>query len=300
MKRADDAGVATVVGAILVLALLGLTILVVNSVYVPQQGATLEVGARERAEDALVVTASQEGSATTPFLAQLPLSSERPSPSLLPGIVLDPARADGRASFNASSTRVAIALNISGAPVYALGNATSGAPLGALTLRVGGAYLDPARYDLAGGMVLLARGGNSSVVAPPGLHVARGGSAASPVTEVAWRVPVLAGGLQEVSGKGAAQARLVPGPVAQSGGGDLVQNVTIRVETDALGAWTAALRDLVGANGVVAASPSGPADNGTVVATILPPAGTPSGASAVRVELSLVRYEVSLATRSAG
>lgn len=291
--RRDDAAVSNVVGAILVFAVVGLAVLSINALYVPKQGATLEVAARETAEDALVTSAALQSSSTTPFLSQIPLSPSAGAPSLLPGIILDPVRPDGLATLNASATRIAISYDVGGTRYYALGNATSGAPVGALTLRIGGAYLDSATYQASAGAVLLMRGNQSAMVAPPALHVARGGSAASPITEFSWRVPVLAGGLQQVAGKGAAQARFVPGPLAQAGGGQLVGSVTVVVTTDAVEAWNTTLRELVGANGVVTVGA------GNVTATILPPAGTPAGARAVSLDLSLVRFEVALTSRSA-
>lgn len=314
--RRDDAGVSSVVGALIVLAVLGASLVYVNAYHVPKKGASLEVAARDEMEAALQRLAGDLASpGAGPLVADVPLRGEAPPPPLLSGVVLSPARGHGRLSFDTEGPRITLS-HVTAAPaggvapgdptraplpdgrarVYNLGNAASGAPVGALTLTTPSAYLEGANYSLEGGAVVAKRGGGSMLLSPPPLHVARGGTPTNPTTTVSWRVPLLAGAGVEVGGGERAQVSLLPGPVSLSGGGQLVHGVTVRVETDALAAWKSALEDLVGPHGVVTTHATGP-DRGVVTADILPPAGTPAGARAVELRLQAVRYEVGLAER---
>lgn len=311
----DDGGAATMIGAILVLAVLGMSIVYVNAYHVPRQGAAREVAAREEAEASLVALASAlQGADVAPLVDDLPLQGPRPSPPLLSGVVLSPAIAQGRLQFEPGWTNVSVSSVIDapagGVPagdpmrvdvgggrmrVYALGSASGGAPLGTILLTSGGAYLETATYQLAGGAVIVDRADGSALVSPPGLQV----GAASSETTVAWRVPVLAGAAAETAGAGVAQLSLAPGPLARFGGGQLVHSVEVKVQTNALAAWKTALEQVVGARGTVSVVESAP-DAGTVTATILPPTGTPSGTPAVRLTLEGVRYELDIGSRTAG
>ena len=97
---------------------------------------------------------------------------------------------------------------------------------------------------------------------------------ANPPPALTWRVPILAGGAQEASGGAAASILLTPGALADRGT-TLVYNVTIVIQTSTVDAWTTALRAIIGTSGNVSSVASGPADNGTVTATILPPSAPP-------------------------
>lgn len=316
--RSDEA-VSTVVGALVVLAVLGVSLVYVNAFHVPEQGAAMEVAARDDAEAELRGLAADLSSpASGPLLADVPLRGEPADPPLLGGIVLSPVRAAGRLAFEPAQANLTLS-HVTVAPaegvpagdpmraalpgglvrVWSLGNATQGVSLGALRLDAGAAYLEPATYSLEGGAVVVKRAGGSALAAPPSLRVSAGGTPGFPTTVVSWRVPLLAGAPAEVSGGERAQVGLSPGPAASSGGGQLVQNVTILVQTDALAAWRAALEDLVGGRGTVTSVATGP-DRGTVTATILPPPGTPVGRAAVELDLHAVRYAVQVAERGGG
>jgi hypothetical protein len=88
-----------------------------------------------------------------------------------------------------------------------------------------------------------------------------------------------------VSG-GIVNAALVPGPEAALGGGQDVDEVRIRVDTTRMAAWQSTLAALVGTRGTVTAV--GADDIGTVTVTI----------PQAKLDLFLVRYEVSLAERA--
>lgn len=316
---ADERAVSSVVGAIVVLAVLGSALVYVNAYHVPQKGAALEVLAREEAETALQSLALDLSSPVDgPFATDLPLRGPAPEPPLLSGIVLTPVRASGRLAFEPEGTTLRLS-HVTAAPaadvpagdpvrealpgglmlVHDIGSATGGRALGALTLAAGAAYLESATYSLEGGAVLVRRDDGSALVAPPALQVGRGGTATVPTTTFSWRVPLLAGAAAEVGGGDLAQVSLAPGPEAAAGGGQLVHEIRIVVETDALTAWRSALEELVGSHGTVSATQTGP-DAGTVTATLLPPSGTPAGTPRVELRLHAVRYEVGLAERGAG
>lgn len=309
MRRDDDA-VATVIGALIVLALLGLAIVYVNAIHVPRQGLALEVQAREEAEVQLAALAAAAADGDDASIV-LPLVAERPLPPLLSGIILSPARQEGRLVYEPARANVTIS-HVTSAPasgvlagdptrvplggglvrVYDLGNATAGAPLGSLQASVGGAYAEGATYLLEGGAVLVKRASGSALVAAPALTVDPGADASR--TRVDWTVPLLTGAPQDLSGARRAQVALSPGPLASAGGGDAVQSVTIVVESTAAAAWRDALAQLVGARGNVTMSAVD--DVGRVTATIGGAGATPS----VELRLGASWQQVSFAGRSAG
>lgn len=313
--RRDSDAAAAVIGSLIVLAILGLAVVYVNSSYVPRQGERLEGQAAEESEAALRGLASGMAGAPSPLRQEIPLRPERATPPLLAGIILSPVRAEGTFSFDPSRTNVTISL-VTDAPaggvpandptraaladgsmrVYLFGNATRGAPVGAVGVTVGGGYLAEAELRLEAGAVLARRDSGSTLASPPSLQVAQLGSGGQATTRATWRIPVLAGAQTELGGAGSVDANLVPGPVASAGGMAGARNATISIETDSLAAWRAALEQAVGSRGVVTATATG-ADRGIVTATILPPPGTPAGAKAVEVSLSLVRYEASFSAR---
>lgn len=318
MKRQDD-GVASVIGAILVLAVMGIALLYVNAVHVPAQGQAAEVAGRERAEAALLSLASAAGGEqATNLVRDLPLKPPRTDPPLLSGVVLTPVRAEGRLGFDPEATRITLS-HVTVAPaggvpaddpvrkaegggrmrVYDMGNATQGQPVGALRLSFGGQYLESATYRFEAGGIMVQRATGSALVAPPPLQVTRAGTASLPVTAVEWRLPVLRGTPGEVSGAETAQVGLAPGVTSRLGGGQHVFEVTVRVETETLTAWKVALEQVVGGSGVVSATATGP-DRGVVTATILPPPGTLAGTPAVSLDLAAIRYAVDVTGRSGG
>lgn len=310
--RGDEA-VSAVIGAIVLLGIVGMALLYTNAYRVPEQGRSLEVALRESAETGLSgLTSRLDGVSTATQTADLPLKIARASP-LLAGIVLSPARADGRSALEPSGTNLSLSIvtdaAAGGVPandpmrvdlgngkvlVYVLGNATSGVALGRLNHTVGGAYLAPDTLAMEGGALLSLRSGGASVLLEsPSLSVLRQGNA----TRVAWRIPLLAGSPTQVVGGASARWAFAPGPVAESGGGDLAYGTTLTIRTDALAAWSAGLTSLVGAQGnVTTALRAG--DAGTVTAIVLPPAGTPAATKAVQIAYGSVRYDASVATRS--
>lgn len=311
----DSEAASAVVGAILVLAILGLAIVYVNASYVPRQGERLEAQAADEAEAALRGLASDLSGAPAPLRRDLALRPERATPPLLAGIILSPVRAEGGFSFDPTRTNVTVSLDTDapagGVPagdptrealpdgrmrVYLLGNATRGAPVGALGITTGGGYLAPAEMRVEAGAVVARRDSGSTLASPPALHVTAAASGGQPVTRVAWRIPVLAGAQAELGGAASVDASLLPGPASSAGGSAGAWRATITVETDSLAAWRAALEQAVGAHGTVAATATGP-DRGIVSATVLPPSGTPTGTKAVEVSLSLVRYEATFSAR---
>lgn len=314
MRRADDAGVATVIGAVMILAILGIALVYVNAYHVPRQGRALEVAAAERAELSFTtLAATLSASDGAPLAHDVPLRAGRPTPPLLAGIVLTPVRAEGTLSLERGpniTLSATVPAPAEGVPVadpmrenlsngrmrvYLLGNATAGHPVGSLRAATGGAYDSGMAHRLEAGAVLSERQGTSESVAPPGLSIERGAGRHA----VAWRLPLLSGSRAEVSGAGAAQAVFVPGPQASLGGGTAVFDVRVRIETDAVTAWQAAMESVIGAKGIVNVTRT-TGDAGVVEAVILPPAGTAASTRAVELSLWTVRYQVSLADRAGG
>lgn len=311
----DSDAAAAIVGSLIVLAILGLSVVYVNASYVPRQGERLEAQAAEEAEAALRGLASGMAGAPTPLRQDVALRPARATPPLLAGVILSPVRAEGGFAFDPSRTNVTISIETdapaAGVPagdptrvalpgggmrVYLLGNATKGAPVGAVGVTAGGGYLDPVEMRLEAGAVLARREGGSTLASPPALHVAKVASGDQSLTRATWRVPVLAGPHVELAGAASVDASLLPGPLSSAGGAAGARRATISVETDSLAAWRAALEQAVGAHGTVGATASGP-DRGVVTATLLPPAGTPAGTKAVEVSLSLVRYDAAFSGR---
>lgn len=305
-----DDGVTAVIGAIVVLALAGTAILYVNAFYVPRQGAAIETESLEDTQAALLALASTLSQGTAaPLVHDVPLRANAGDPPLLTGIVLSPARAEGALSLNLTSPRVSVSVVLdapsSGIPAadptrtdlgdarmrhYLLGNATAGLALGSLETSVGGTYAARAEYRLEAGALLSTREGRSIAIAPPALDVDRVGAG----TTVSWRIPILGGAAERADGAGVAQILLRPGPESASGAA-YAYNMTIRVETSNLAAWTAALQQAIGAHGFVNATQVDVADNGTVEALIVAPAGSPVDAKLVEARLFAVRFETDVA-----
>jgi hypothetical protein len=316
MRPIRDDGVSSVVGAIVVLAILSSAIIYVNAFHVPREGASLEVAARERAEASLVETASDLAQGR-PMLADLVLRPAASPPALLGGIILDPVRAEGRAAFAPAETNVTISVVMdapaAGVPaddptrvaisgglmrVYLWGNATAGAPVGSLHLAVGGAYLDEATYRIEAGAVILSRPETSATIAAPPLQVQRAGTLNAPVTAVSWTLPVLTGSAAELAGGNAVQASLAPGPLVTVGGAPRL-NAPITVQTTARAAWESALEEIAGTSGTVTSTSTG-ADAGNVTVTFERPSGLAVTARAVTLDLTLVAYDLALSARSGG
>lgn len=309
---------SSIIGAIVILAVLGLSVVAINSFHVPKQGENLELAARERAEASLLaLTGSLSEERAAPFLADVPLRAQPPAPPLLAGVILTPVITDGALALDpVGGTRLTIS-HVTDAPatgvpvddpmrvalpdgrmrVYTLGNETAGHPVGTLSLSTGGAYLEPETYRVEAGALLSKREGTSATLGASGLVVGRAGPAAAPTTSLSWRLPLLTGAATETAGGASAQLIVTPGPLTRLGGGQPVHNVTIVVETDALQAWTALLQNTVGRHGTVGVNATGP-DAGRIVATALPPAGTPDGVPRVELSLSATRYDVSIGGRS--
>lgn len=313
MRRMDDSGVSAVIGAIVVFAIFSSALIYTNAIHVPRQGASLEVALREDAERSLGALAGElvedDGA-----LVDVALRPAPAPPALLAGLVLSPVRADGGLRLEpGANVSVSVVVPASGAVasddptrvdlgdglvrVFLVGNKTGARSVGALELALGGTYTPASSYRVEGGALLLGRDGASEGVALGALRIARGGSAASATTDVAWTLPLLAGEASEVGGVGAAQVALVPGPVARAGGTSPLHNVTIVVETQHVAGWRALLEEAVGGHGTVAASLTG-ADSGVVTAIVLPPAGTLPGTRAVTLDLTLLEQRVLLTGRS--
>lgn len=309
--RSDDQGVSTVIGAVVILAILGTSLVYVNTSYVPRQGAALELQGAAQTEAALAaLSATLRSGVAGPTAFDIPLHAESGAPPLLSGVVLSPVRAMGRADVDPTATRVTVSAVLDAPPggvpagdpmrtdlgagkmrLYLLGNATTGFPLGALTTQVGGAYQKVSEHRVEGGLLLTNRSDGSTALGPAGLLVD-----ASDATVATWRLPVLSGGIQEVSGGSSAQVGLRPGPESALGGGR-AYNVSIRLETANLGAWASAMRSAVGTLGIVNQTVSGDIDNGTLDVVILPPAGTPATTRAVELRFWAIRHEVALTQR---
>jgi hypothetical protein len=304
------------VGAIMILAALGLSLVYVNAYYVPRQGVSLEIQARDEAEQAFLDMSEHLSGEPFPFVQELPLKSPRAPPPLLDGVVLSPVRVDGVLGFNPQAAVVTISHVTVGPPpapgdptrvdlggglvrVYSLGNSTSGLALGGLNVTLGGAYLERATYALQGGAVIVKRDSGSTLVAPPVLQVTRSGVAGAPITVVTWRVPVLVGSVGEVGGRETAQVSFVPGPLARAGNGQAVYGTTITIQTRSLAAWTSAMQAVVGDLGTVTSTPDGVApDAGTITVDIGAPQGAPAGVPSVTIDYSAVRYTLGVTSRS--
>lgn len=308
MRRDDVAG-ATIIGAIIVLAILATSIVYVNTIHVPRQGVTMEVTASQKAASAMVGIAGSLGDPQY-LLADVPLRGERATPPLLSGVILSPARMDGTLAFVPDSSTLAVSVVIdapaagvpAGDPVrvdegsgkmrlYLVGSSTAGVSMGAVRATVGGAYTSPAVDEVEGGAVLARRGSTSAALAAPALSVTQGAT-----TSARWQLPLLAGATSEVSGSPTGQVAFTPGPTSTVGGGATAYSARIRIETDAVAGWAAAMRDVVGTYGTVTATADAN-DVGSVVVEILPPTGTPATDTAVELVLSITRYEVALSER---
>lgn len=305
-----DDGISSVVGAIVVLAILGGSLLYVNAFSVPRQGASMEVQGGELAEAALLEMASAlHDHATGPSVHEIPLQAPRTTPPLLAGVILSPARPPGTLALDETSTRLSVSalldMPAGGVAVddpirvdagsgqmrlYLLGNRTTGFPVGAISARVGGAYTESPEYRLEGGLLLANRSASSAALGRLGMFVDQDAT-----TSIAWRLPLLAGGAQQVAGAGA-QVGVRPGPESALGG-SLVHGVTIAVETANVAAWREALEDALGDAATVVPTIVGDPDNGTVTATVLPPASVPVGTPAIEMRLWAVRYDTTLASR---
>ena len=310
IRRLGDSGVTAVIGAIVVLALAGTAVLYINAFYVPRQGAAIETESVESTQASLLALASAlSRGADAPLTHDVPLRSGAGDPPLLSGVVLSPARAEGALALNLTAPRISVSVVLdapatgvpSGDPTrvdlgagrmrhYLLGNATAGLAVGSLETAVGGAYASRAEYRLEAGALLSTREGRSLAIAPPALDVERVGHG----TAVSWRIPLLGGAPGRAEGAGIAQVLLRPGPEAVVGGA-YAYNMTIRVETAHLAAWTAALQESVGNLGFVNATQSGPADSGTVEALLVAPPGSPLDAKLVEAQLFAIRYETDVA-----
>lgn len=306
----DDGAMSSVVGAMIVLTILGGSLLYVNAFYVPRQGAAMEVQGAEKAEASLLsIVSALQSSSAGPSVHELPLQAERGTPPLLSGVILSPARPSGTLAVDEGATRLRVfaLLNLPAGGIAAddpireqvdattmrlhfLGNNTSPFPAGALSARVGGAYTDAPEYRVEAGLLLANRSAASVALGQLGLFVEQ-----DAYTSVAWRVPLIGGGEQSVAGA-AAQLALRPGPESELGG-SRVRSVTILVETENVAAWREALEDAIGAAGTVTTTQIGAADNGTVEATIVPPSSVPAGTAGVELRLWAVRYEATLAAR---
>lgn len=317
IRKIQDDGVSSVIGAILVMAILGTSIVYVNSYRVPKEGATMETTAATAAELALTDLAAGVASSDDAVQRVIPLAPDPAAPPLLSGLILTPARAPGSIALNATATTITIS-HLTDAPaggvpagdpmraaengrmrVYTIGNATAGMAPGALVASVGGAYGSRTLLRLEAGALLSNSSGRSALVALPPIRVAASANGSS--TSFHARVPIFAGSAVSQGGAQAASVRLTPGPEARAGGGSLVYNVTISVRTDALAAWTSALSQIVGARGTVASVlDAGASDTGTVTALVLPPIGTPAGTKAVELDVAVLRYTVDLAAGSIG
>ena len=292
----DDAA-STVIGAIIVLAVLSLAVVYVNAYHVPRQGAALELEGREETESSLAALAARLAEPpAAPLVAAVPVQPPPARPPLLSGVILAPARPEGRLAFDPEGPTMRVSLLHDAPPggvpagdpmrtdagggrmrVYLLGSATAAQPVGALEATTGGAYLEDLAYRVEAGAVLTLRAGASGLVSAPPLDVTRAGAE----TLVAWRVPLLAGDADAVAGAPAPRVQLAPGPEAAAGGGAPAHALRIEITTGAVDAWRAALQQALGTAGTVTVTGS------TVTADVQPPAG-------VRVDLRAVRYAVTL------
>lgn len=313
----DDRGASTVIGAILVLAILGGAILYVNAFHVPRQGETMESDARAVARASMLELQGELTSNQAPFVASVPLAPEGGRPPLLAGIILTPTRAPGALTFAATGTTLTLS-HLTDAPsggvpagdptrvaeqgkmrVYDLGSASAGVPLGAIGASIGGTYLAPASYRLEGGALLATRANASSLVASPTWSATSAGSGTR--TLISGTLPILAGSTSEARGLGAGSMRITPGLAVRDGAGQAVYNVTLTLRTDALGAWTAALQAALGNRATLTVTPdTGAADAGTITALVLPPSGTPASTRAVMLDLTVLRAGVAIEGATTG
>jgi hypothetical protein len=308
----DEEGVSTIIGAIIVLAIMGTALVYVNAFQVPRQGAALEVDAAERAEAALLSLASAlQTSSDAPSVHKIPLQADRGTPPLLAGVILTPVRPGGSAGLNASSPQITMSVILdtpaggvpSGDPIreattdgrmrlFLLGNSTNGFGVGSLVAHTGGAYTERAEYAIEAGMLISTSGNVSAPLAAPAISIQRGA-----VTSLAWRIPILAGADEEIAGISLAQIGLRPGPESALGGGR-VYSAVIRVETTNVAAWRLALEEVLGTTGIITTTLVGEPDNGTVEALVLAPTGTPATTAAIELHLWAIRNDLSIEQRT--
>lgn len=312
----DDRALSTIVGAVIVLAVIGLAIMMVNTMHVPRQGASLEMAAREDAAQSLVGLSARLSTPAAGDLAwDVPLRAPPAPPALLAGVILSPARAEGTLAFNASATRITISHVVDAPPggvpandsmrtaepgnrmrVHLLGNATAGQPVGALSARVGGAYAPQITFTLSGGLVLRQEPPHAPApLEALGLRVARVDTPTGPLAHVAWHVPLLAGTGGETSGAAAAVVALDAGPTTRIAGETRAHELTIRIATTAVDAWRMALTDAAAGLGTVTVTAGPTPSEGVVTLTVASPAGA-SGA-AVRADLQATMYALTMGAR---
>jgi len=259
-RRRDDHAASAVIGAIIILAVLGTAIVTINAVHVPRQGEAAEASHQQDVQRALaeLVDAQAVAGADATSRVHVPLRPVAIGPRLVAGIILDPVRAGGSLDFTPDDTSVRLALILdvppAGVPagdpsredvgngtmrVWLVGNRDGGEPIGTLTAIVGGAYLTPQHYVVEGGALL--SGSGAVIVAPP-IRVRQQSDGASAWTSVSIRLPILEGGGAQLGGAEAASISLVNGGLANAGGSSArARAIIFEVEGPRADAWHDAL-----------------------------------------------------------
>lgn len=267
-----DAGASTVLGALLVLLVLSGALVYTNAYRTPEKGAGLEraqarlLGAEMDRLAAATTSAAAGTTVTVPVSAAPPAST----PSLLRGIVLDPAPPGATLAFDPTGPTLRVThVTPGGRTVHDVGNATGGLPLGRVTATTAGHYIAPLAFTVEAGA---------------GVHSSRGGHVLAHPPDWSWReesgvralaltVPHLTGAAWSVTDSENHAVALVP-IAARASGGPLPAATAVTIEvarTPAAAAWGAYLNETFAP--ATATVRTGPAGSATI--TLAAPAGAP-------------------------
>ncbi|HWG89496.1 MAG TPA: hypothetical protein VNZ52_01480 [Candidatus Thermoplasmatota archaeon] len=303
--RRDEGGVSPIIGAIIVLAILTITLVYFNAYRVPLEGEGLDRTFVEEGARAMQSLQSElrVGADQTPLplvQANLPITPPRPEAGLMAGFVVTPATGGATARFNATGPKITVFHETAGGGiVYDLGGpgtgpgAEAGIPLGNLSLDAQPAYLRRVVHVLEGGALfrgdVRSQGTYWAPVLSTGLEMTS--------TKAALRIVRLTGDDTEVAGPRSARVTLEHEASTASPPPELAaRRVTIVVETARPGAWKSLLTENLG---VVPACGAG-----TPTATCVTETATrlklvlvgPSGGTAADLKLTtqLTAYRVRL------
>lgn len=290
----DDRALSVVAGAVILLAILSVTLLYINAYRVPLEGEARDkafVDEGTRAMEALQVQL-RPGSDDRPvplLRAQLPLTQARAEPGLLAGILLTPASAAATVTLDVAGPVVEVyAVTADNETVHHLGAPGAGVPLGNLTLAIDPAY-GPRQVRLLEGGALLAgdAAGDWAPLSGPGLVLAP--------DRAVLRFLKLTGETTSVTGGPTATLSLEHQGTTGGAGDAIARRLVVILDTPHGAPWRTFLTSGLGASVPDCADP--PTSNTTCIAVeptrvvLAIVGGTPSAPAdlAFRVELAVYR-----------
>lgn len=238
----DERGVSSVLGAILVFAILASALLYVNAFRAPEKGADGEravARALETGMDALAAATTRGSSG--PATVALELAPAAPSPSLLRGIVLDPLRPETTFALEPDAFAMRVRhVTPAGATVWDLGSAASPADLGRFAATTAGRYVAPQSVIVEGGAAVRASAGGAVLAARPDWSWTSSGG----VRTLALTVPDLEGAATNVTDSSNRIVTLAP-QGTRAVGGDAVASsrIVLEVWSEHNRAWAAFLNE---------------------------------------------------------